>query len=72
MIHEHDREAFELVSELEQQSGFTMKAGRYPDPDRKSTASGYARGRSTGPLCGRRLGMWQRRVVILSRILNQI
>jgi len=28
MIHEHDREAFELVSELEQQSGFTMKAGR--------------------------------------------
>jgi len=28
MIHEHDREAFDLVSELEQQSGFTMKAGR--------------------------------------------
>ena len=28
MIHQHDREAFELVSDLEQQSGFTMKAGR--------------------------------------------
>jgi len=28
MIHEHDREAFELVSESEQQSGFTIKAGR--------------------------------------------
>lgn len=27
MIHEHDREAFERVSESEQQSGFTMKAG---------------------------------------------
>jgi len=28
MIHEHDREAFDLVSELEEQSYFTMKAGR--------------------------------------------
>ena len=28
MIHQHDREAFDLVSDLEQQSGFTMKAGR--------------------------------------------
>lgn len=28
MIHGHDREAFDLVSELEQQSGFTMKARR--------------------------------------------
>jgi DNA sulfur modification protein DndC len=28
MIHEHDREAFDLVSELEEQSGFTMKSGR--------------------------------------------
>ena len=28
MIHQHDREAFDLVSGLEQQSGFTMRAGR--------------------------------------------
>lgn len=28
MIHQHDREAFDLVSALEQQSGLTMKAGR--------------------------------------------
>ena len=28
MIHQHDREAFDLMSDLEQQSGFTMKAGR--------------------------------------------
>ena len=28
MIYQHDREAFYLVSDLEQQSGFTMKAGR--------------------------------------------
>ena len=28
MIYEYDREAFDLVSELEEQSGFTMKSGR--------------------------------------------
>ncbi len=28
MIHEHDRAAFDLVSELEEQSDFTMKACR--------------------------------------------
>lgn len=28
MIYEHDREAFDLVSELEEQSNFTMKVGR--------------------------------------------
>lgn len=28
MVYEHDREAFDLVSELEEQSNFTMKAGR--------------------------------------------
>ena len=27
-IYEHDREAFDLVSDLEEQSGFTMKSGR--------------------------------------------
>ena len=27
-IHEHDREAFDLVSDMEEQTGFTMKPGR--------------------------------------------
>lgn len=28
MIHQHDREAFDQISALEQETGFTMKAGR--------------------------------------------
>jgi DNA sulfur modification protein DndC len=65
-IYEHDREPFDLVSDLEEQSGFTMKAGRSLVQIVKPTAYGCARLRSTGPLCVRRLGMWRSCVVILS------
>ena len=65
-IYEHDREPFDLVSDLEEQSGFTMKAGRSLVQIVKSTAYGCARLRSSGHLCVRRLGMWRSCVVILS------